>query len=1288
MLHIRAKMKVSSTYTRQVSFYCRCLRVGESPCIPAAQPAQFPWCIVPRKKVEKSHSEKIMYDIVVCPECQRRLQLPAEYVGNQVTCPQCSTTFTASAGNATTQASEEVNAAAMTVAPVPTGPETPDQGDEPVARKRRKARLTSEPKPAARAKRTIMIVFGLVGILVACAFCGLANLPRHEVPNFAFRPQGNAVDDDLPLGPLPAMNPEQNLRDMKEFFQNFSRAIRARDEAAVAICFDTKRSVDELAKQNNFPAQLRRDNRFETQLNQGFARAVLLQEGHWANHEIRNIRAAGKQELVVITRHRNKVLGGTVRFRWWLTSRRGTWRIYDLEDLDLGMRVSFLMGTIIERGVNQGDLQLLQDVNAVKDATHALVLRQDVGEAERHLNKSNVANLPKALAGAHHMMRGIVRIRQQRFQEGLASCDEAARCYPDMPGLDYLKAVACNSLKRYDQALEHARKYHDLVGDDPETCFELGLALQQLFRFKEAATYYRRALDEEPNHLDSFFNLLRCTGGPEGTHNLDIAERFLKQERPQDQFEQCAQECLAHRDSSTLEKLALAMRKADAGHADAAYYLGLARVDLRKVDDAMDAFRTALKLQTLAGRREFYYAEFAKVLVLQDNVVQVYPKLPEPALAFRSLALALKNPYRLDELQELIDLRVKEQADDTYVPLYQAELYVREEQFALAEKIYAAALPKIKDAQLLETLRPNRVLVRYQTGNVLGAYREIGPRGATFQQLADLCWRDKKTDDLIALVEAHAKNDAQDPKLFKYRWRAKVRQGKFDEVGAIFKAALEAKQGEQERKQLSDDFFFDMIDANQAVVAYRYAINPTEAFGLMFTDLLELNKLAELQAVSDAHRKQFPKDPFLSICAGEIALAEKNWAKAAQAYTEAWKTMPEPQRLRWQHSYSFARYKAGQAIQAYHDAGRRSEIFRILARQILADKQADLFEQLLEAHRPQRKDDPQFDAFEARLKVVRGKPDEAAELFARCWKNLPEPERQGLHADFVVTLAEWNLQGLAAYTYSPDKRAAFQQLAWRYRNPKQVKEFERLIQEHAKNDPNDPKLPLEQAELHLLRGEAVLAEKQFALAKEKGNANDKYAVRTGLIRARIRLGKIVQTYEEFGAGNQTFLDLASQCISEKNPDQLQGLLAAHRLAIPTFKNVALWELEICWLKKDYEGALNRITPDRARLLGNPTTRWKAESYLVRSLVRLQKSKAALHEAEALNRRNHGPYLLVALALAASGDVPGMVAFAKDRPEQRFFLEDAYRDEDLGPILRSDAFRMFREQFPEPAPANP
>ena len=128
-------------------------------------------------------------------------------------------------------------------------------------------------------------------------------------------------------------------------------------------------------------------------------------------------------------------------------------------------------------------------------------------------------------------------------------------------------------------------------------------------------------------------------------------------------------------------------------------------------------------------------------------------------------------------------------------------------------------------------------------------------------------------------------------------------------------------------------------------------------------------------------------------------------------------------------------------------------------------------------------------------------------------------------------------------------------------------------------------------------------------------------------------------------------------------------------------------MELRWLKKDYQGVIDMNMADNARLLTKPAHRWKAQSYVVRSFIRLQKPKEALQQAEAFNRNKNGPLLLLAAALAATGDVPRVVRFIESSPEQRYLIGDCYRDEDLGPILRGPAFASFRERFPEP-PANP
>ena len=76
-------------------------------------------------------------------------------------------------------------------------------------------------------------------------------------------------------------------------------------------------------------------------------------------------------------------------------------------------------------------------------------------------------------------------------------------------------------------------------------------------------------------------------------------------------------------------------------------------------------------------------------------------------------------------------------------------------------------------------------------------------------------------------------------------------------------------------------------------------------------------------------------------------------------------------------------------------------------------------------------------------------------------------------------------------------------------------------------------------------------------------------------------------YQEFpwlaGASRQ----LAARSAEEKAPDQLQALIAAHRKARPDDSRIPLWNLEVRWLRQDYEGVLKLLAEDRDDLFALP-----------------------------------------------------------------------------------------------------
>jgi hypothetical protein len=218
--------------------------------------------------------------------------------------------------------------------------------------------------------------------------------------------------------------------------------------------------------------------------------------------------------------------------------------------------------------------------------------------------------------------------------------------------------------------------------------------------------------------------------------------------------------------------------------------------------------------------------------------------------------------------------------------------------------------------------------------------------------------------------------------------------------------------------------------------------------------------------------------------------------------------------------------------------------------------------------------------------------------------------------------------------------------------------------------------------MHLLRGEAEPAEQCFAEALAKSTVPQRWSFQNGLSRARIKAGKVTARYLELGPGTRTFQDLAWLCVQDKNAAQLESLLAAHRQGQSDKEEMLAWDVEVCWLKKDYDGAL-KLLQEHREVLSSPRHQWKYENHLIRCLVKLKRSEEALQQAEAIAKRKSGNRVLVVLAHASLGDAKKLLAAVAQLGHSRYLLEDCYRDDDLGPLLRSEAFREFRARFPEP-----
>lgn len=1227
-----------------------------------------------------------MSDIICCPKCQRRLWCAAGQ-GAAVQCPSCDTRFEVEP----IEAVQSPGTAAQLV-PLPlVGESAPQAAEQPpfvlpvLQVQNTSARATGVRRPL----RTLAVLAVVVVVAVLGVLSFVHSSLRPAPPRLRGPIAGPADTEEARLEVRQALAGQQPLAEeeiagqLKPVFEGLGNAMQQRDAGTMAAHFDVERMYDELVIQQVLPPQLRGDRTMIRGMRQGLGNALQGQAAllEWDRFEIRSVKKLSNSEAAVIVRH-HLIRDAVLKMRWWVTNASGTWKIYDFEDLDMGLRQSTSMASIAGMGFRQVQ-ETGRAMRHVREALLAIVVQENLDAGEKHLRMAEKIPLPGKLDAVRQMVTGQLHLNRQQFKEAQEAFDRAQRLHPDMPCLDLLKGMTCNRLGQWQKAVEHLRAYRELLGDDAVLCYELGEALRGVQQFTEAGAAYRTALDHNPKYDDAFLGLLRSLAP--GDKRDDLEKRFAQLGNFHDNFDICAEDCKESRDGASLEPIALAMRKIDPEYAAVDYYLALAKVWQGKPDEAVPLFRPALTKQKDPDKRRAYLASLMQAGATSGKALEAYASVPDAREAFRFLAPELKQAYRMDDLKKLVLLHAKSHADDRWLPFYRGEVLVSEDKYQQAAKSFAAGMARPPEEGVLDQFRYSRVRALYQCGQALDALATIGPRADTFRQVASQCWQDRNFALLQKIVAAQARDNPESEDMLRYRFGLKIKQDELAEGILQFKAVLAKVTDEQRRNALIADFLEDMSEVDALLDGYRAAPDAKQAFLILAPELLEQDKYKELEQLLALHRQKAPDDIWLGLYAGKIQAHKNAWDQAVQVLGEAMKKAPDELRGRFHWDYVNAMYRSGRGLQAYREeeADQRSETFHQLAYDLINDKKGADLEALIDAHRPHASAPGDLLFLQARAKVLLKKPAEAIALFHKAYEQQAnDDQRHSYVSSFVNDMDELG-QALEGYRAVPDKSTAFQTLAARFTWKKKAEKLKELLEEHGKDNAVTPHLNYYWGQWHLLRQEFPQADQRLTAAATHRDAADEWMFRSGLNQARVKAGRVVATYRERGAGRAAFESLAQVCIDDKNADQLRLLLAAHREAEPDDPGLPVWDVELRWLRDDYAGALEILTRESAGAFALPRYRWKHGTYLVRCLVRLKRTKEALAEAEAVMKaKMAGPALLVLAHAAHGGPKPALAVLEKLQPPAHV-VRQCYELAELGALLRSPAFAEFRAKFPEP-----
>lgn len=1223
-----------------------------------------------------------MPEIVTCPHCQKRLRLP-EGVGRlNVRCPSCREIFSPEQ----TPPTEEV----VSIQPEP----DPRPSYNPLARFEPEAPLAESGTPLTNFRKSrkapsksrlwvvALTLLAVVGGVIAWYF-SRASSRAIVRENSAQRRQDirEALVEQKPL------TEKEIAAELAPLFDELGAAFRAEDGDRAAATFDVDRLFAELESHGPLPRELLQNKRrFLAGAKIGLARGFEQQAPliAWDTYEIRHIKKLSDTDVVVIAKHK-ATNGYVVKMRWWASRESGPWKFYDMEDLDVNLRATSEMHVVVNT-MNPQDPDRIREVqratHLAREAGVALTAGQ-VDLAEQKIQQLRLLRLPRLFKMIERLFSGSIHLARGEPEKALECFDQAEAFNPDMPGLHFLRGSAYNQLGQWDRALDRLGAYRDLLGEDDLVCLQMGESLRGLERFGEAARQYRTSLDHQPNNPDALLGLLLSLTAND--NHDDVEKRFAGLQDRGVVFDYLIGELLASDHYHSVEHLARAMRKLDPNHPGSCYYLALARARARDGKQATDYFRQWLTRETNARERERLLPDLLGAMADGGLAVEAYQSAPDPGQAFNLIAPDLLRRFSVFPLAQLVQLHEKKSPGDPSLPFYRGAILASKGEYDLAQKEFETGTKNPSREVDLELFRQSRVSVLYHLGRSIQALEGIAPRQETFAHLAFLALEDENYRELQTLLDAQAKADPGSAEVLRYSFRMHIRQKNLDRGIELFQQAVRQQQNAQEQQVLRDQFIGDMIAAGAVVRAYEAFSDRETTFLNLAYQLQYRNDPQPLRELIQAHRKHHPESSHAGCFQGLLHVRAEQWNQAVDEFQKALPGLPDADRSRFQAQYVLALYKTGRGIEAYN-AIPAGGAFTQLANLFHHDRDAAGLEQLLAAHRRTEPDSATLVFHEAMLRLMRDQVQDAIPLIKKAHEMEQDEEHR---ASYVGTWTLTMLQlgkGLEGYRSSPDPGTSFQILARDYVYNEKPDELKQLLDEHGKDHAADPGYSLYLAELCLLRNDAGQAEALLEKALRDVPRETNWQLRNALHRARLRLGKIVETYRELENKDRDFFTLAHVCLAEKNARQLEALIAEHVRTHPGDDRVGRWRLEVHWLDRDYEKVVQFIRDnDKKGTSGQDFAYWRNE-YLLRSLLRLKRTAEAEQAARDLTRRKDVDWEILILAHGILGDVENALKYARLIIEEDYGdVMTLYQDEDLAPILRGDAFEKFRAKLPPPDP---
>lgn len=580
--------------------------------------------------------------------------------------------------------------------------------------------------------------------------------------------------------------------------------------------------------------------------------------------------------------------GETSEDRFWLARSDGTWKLYDWEQLDLGLSISREYGAYCKyldtpalKGFNRW-AELVQE-------SDQFVVDGDYEKAGAKLRLAELEQSPAELQGYKWILTAYRWSAMGNAKETIR-CSKAVPKPRETPGVYYNLAYH-QQWTNPKEALKNALIYEEIVGPNYELVQIKARLLEDLNRKQESLEARKMLLSMRPGDPTTLLSYLVAL--PE-EHRSAIEPILSELDDPIKVVSEMVSDA-QYQDYTAFEYLVDYLKRESPNDPATLHAMGSVEQHRGEYEKAADLFHQAYNTEKTIDVRDIYADSYVAVMQDWGKVLNALQEVPDVQQAIESLLYSYEDfdsELTEEEYEAVIDLYFSRFPTELNAIKRKVTQAIEKQQYEKAQQILGRALEQLpakkptdptanEDAYdeieyYRESFQESVARILYEQGLLRQAYDAPGDKTERLEQLARLALADKRIDDVRQLLSWHqqvAPNDRQ--ALFVWS-DLESELGNTDIAIEFYKRGLKATI---EDESWYRDILFKRLclKADRWRDYYSIAKEPSEAFYDLSDDFIENHQWQDLDALTREHRAKAPDDPRLIKSAAEAAWERKHY---------------------------------------------------------------------------------------------------------------------------------------------------------------------------------------------------------------------------------------------------------------------------------------------------------------------------------------------------------------------------------------------------------------------------